>query len=377
MPNNLNLYDPLWYANETLEKLRKNLGMARNVYRGFDRTPQDRGSVINISLPSSFVAQDAPSTAQDLTPGSVAITLNQWKEVKFSLTDKELSFTGEKIIEDHLEPAAYAIADAIDIALASEYKNIPWYATTTSPFDIPDLTNLRKIMFNNGVPMSSPLALMVDGTLEAEMLNKEAFNRADAAGQAGIDAQQRGVIGRKFGFNIFANQNVQTHVAGVSADSTGTLTGAHAAGATSIAVGGLTIGGTVKAGDTLVIAGHAQRYAVTANATADGGGAIAALAITPPLVKAYSNADVVTINLVSGVQNLAFGRGAFALATAPLSTVGNNLGARMEVVNDEISGISIRSRIWYEGGTSKVFVALDVLYGVKTLDPNKGVRLVV
>jgi hypothetical protein len=106
MPNNLNLYDPLWYANETLEKLRKNLGMARNVYRGFDRTPQDRGSVINISLPSSFVAQDAPSTAQDLTPGSVAITLNQWKEVKFSLTDKELSFTGEKIIEDHLEPAS-------------------------------------------------------------------------------------------------------------------------------------------------------------------------------------------------------------------------------------------------------------------------------
>jgi hypothetical protein len=375
MPNNLNLYDPYWYAQEGLLQLTKALGMANRVYRGYDSQPQGQGSIIQISKPSTFVAQDAPSTAQDLTPGAVSITLNKWREVKFALTDKELTFSSERIINDHIRPAAYALADDIDQALAALYKDVPWSTTLSSPAIVSNITDARKVLFNNNVPMDD-LAMMVDGTLEAELLNISDFNRNDGAGQAGVDTQQRGAIGRKFGFNIFANQNVKTHTAGVSADAAGTLTGAHAAGATSIAAAAFTIGGTVKAGDTLVIAGNAQRYAITADATADGAGAFAALSITPPLVQAYSNGAVVTLTLTSGVQNLAFHRNAFALAMAPLTTIGAQLGAKMESISDPITGISLRSRLFYVGDTSKVYVALDVLYGVKTLDPNLAVRLV-
>lgn len=376
MANVLNLYDPLFYAQEGLIALEKALGFAGRVYRGIEKDPQQKGSVIAISRPSTFVAQDAPSTAQDLTPGNVNVTLAFWKEVKFSLTDKELTFTTEKIIEDHIRPAAYALADDIDQRLALLYKDIPWYITTTSPAAVADITNARKVLFNNRVPMDpAMLRGVIDGTLEAEFLNLEAFSQAQGAGDVGVATQQRGTLGQKFGIEWSANQNVATHTAGVSADATGTLTGAHALGATSITIGAITIGGTLKKGDTLVIAGNAQRYAATADVTADGAGA-AVIPITPPLVQAYSNASVVTIALVSGVQNLAFHRNAFALAMAPLTTIGNQLGARIESVTDPITGLALRSRMFYVGDTSKVYVALDVLYGLQTLDPNLAVRIV-
>lgn len=377
MPNNLNLYDPLFYANEALIAIQRNLGMAGRIHRGYEKSAQERGSTIQINKPSTFVAQDAPSTDQDLTPGAVSIQLNKWREVKFGLTDKELSFTGEQIINDHIEPAAYALALDVDTNLALLYRDIPWSVTLTSPAAVADLTNARKVLFNNGVPMQ-PGALfgMVDGTLEMELLNLSAFTQHQGAGETGVDSQVNGFIGRKFGIDWFANQNVQTHTAGVAADATGTLTGAHAAGATTISAAAMTIAGTFKAGDTLVIAGNAQRYAITADITLDGAGAHTAIPITPPLVQAYSNGAVVTVTLQSGVQNIAAHRNAFALATAPLSTMGAELGARVASVADPVTNLSIRSRVFYMPDISKVKVALDILYGFKTLDPNLAVRLV-
>jgi hypothetical protein len=39
-----------------------------------------------------------------------------------------------------------------------------------------------------------------------------------------------------------------------------------------------------------------------------------------------------------------------------------------------VTGLSVRARRFYDGNNSKLFMALDVLYGVKTLDPNLAVR---
>src|SRR5437763_1903914 len=124
--NVLSVYDPLFYAQEAIIQLHKALGMAQRVHRGYDKSPQQKGSTIEISRPSTFTAQDAPSADQAISASSVAIVLDHWKEVKFSLTDKELTFTTEKIISDHIQPAAYALADDIDQKLVALYKFVPW-----------------------------------------------------------------------------------------------------------------------------------------------------------------------------------------------------------------------------------------------------------
>jgi hypothetical protein len=374
MSNELSVYDPLFYSQEAIIQLHKNLGMAARVHRGYDKAPQQKGSTISISRPSTFTALAAPQSAQDINAGEVQIVLDQWYEVKFKLTDKELTYTTEKIITDHIVPASYAIADKIDQQITALYKDVPWYNVNGSPLVASDITESRRIMGVNLAPMENR-HLMLSPTQEAEALNLTAFSQWQGAGQAGAETQMRGTLGMKYGFETFMNQNVPTHTAGVSADATGALTSAGTKGDTTIALDSITTAGTVKKGDTFVIAGNSQRYAFTEDKTASAG-AIASVGISPALVQDYDNLSVVTITLVSGEQGLAFHRNAFALAMAPLSEAGNNVGARIATVTDPVSNLSLRSRIFYDGDTSSLYVSIDALWGVKTLDPNLACRLV-
>lgn len=378
MSNVLNLYDPLFYAQEALIALEKALGMAARVHRGYDKAPQDKGSTIKINKPSVFTAQNAPSVAQDLKPGDVEIKLDQWKEVKFKLTDKELTFTGEKIIDDHIRPAAYALADDIDQKLVALYKDVPWSVSMSAPMSVANITGVRKILRQNKVNLSDGQThVMLSPTLEDEALQNAAFTQWQGSGPTGEQSQLSGNIGTRYGLEFFANQNAGvTHTAGVSADATGALVGAHAKGATTITFDLVTIGGTFKAGDSFVIAGNTQRYTFAADATADGGGVVAPVAITPALVQDYGDNDVITITLTSGEQSMAFHRTAFALAMAPLAETGGRLGAEIATVVSPESNLAIRSRLYYMPDVSEVVCALDVLYGIKTLDGNRAVRLV-
>jgi hypothetical protein len=379
MGNSLGYYQPYFYANEALIQLEKALGMGVRVHRGFDeeRRAFNKGEYINIRRPSTFAADDAPSTAQDLKTGSVQIQLAYWREVKFKLTDKELALSEETLIDEHIAPAAYALAYDVDTKLAALYKDIPWYVDLNSTIAIDDITNVYQVMFDNGVPMGNPnnLHYMMGGALQNGFQQLTAFNQYQGAGPTGVNTQLSGSLGVKFGMECFGNQNVQSHTAGTCADATGAINnspGGYAAGATEIAINGVTDGGTWKAGDTFVIAGNSQRYAVTADVTFTGGAGT--VKFTPALVAAAAHGAVVTGRVDTHVANMAFHRNAFALATAPLSTMGNELGAKIATVYNEKNGLSLRSRIYYVGNSSEVHVALDILYGVKTLDPNLACR---
>ncbi len=374
MTNALSVYDPIFYAQEGLLQLEKALGMAGRVHRGYDKAPQQKGATISIRSPGNFTAQDAPSTAQDIDAGEVQIRLSNWKEVKFALNDKELAAAGEVIIAEHIRPAAVALADSIDQSLCALYADVPWYHDVAATAGVADIISVRRAMFDNKVPLRDPAMLhwMLDGDMEADLLGQSAFTQWQGSGAVGAEAQVSGVLGQRFGFNFFANQNVQSHAAGTLSNTAPLLQGAHAKGATSVTLDAATLTGTLKKGDSLVITGHDQRYAVTADATASGNAIT--VSVTPALVQAYANDVPVTVSLDDHAASLAFHRNAFALAMAPLSELGNQLGARIATVTDPITGLALRSRLFYDGNNSKVFVALDALWGVTTLDGNLAVR---
>lgn len=73
MSNTLSVYDPLFYAQEALIQLEKALGMAGRVFRGYDKSPQQKGSVISIRRPSTFTALAAPQSAQAINASEVQI----------------------------------------------------------------------------------------------------------------------------------------------------------------------------------------------------------------------------------------------------------------------------------------------------------------
>ena len=131
--------------------------------------------------------------------------------------------------------------------------------------------------------------------------------------------------------------------------------------------------GTLVPGDTFVFADHSQRYAVT-NTTTASGSAHTAVTFTPALVQDVADGVLITFSLNDHTANLMFHRNAFAIVIAPLPEIGSELGARIVTVTDPVTKMSLRSRIYYVGNSSEVHVSMDVLYGVKTLDPNLAVR---
>ncbi len=369
--NVLNVYDPISYAQEALILLEKRLGRASRVHRGYEKEAKQKGSTIEIGRPSTFVAQDAPSNDQNLETQMISMQLNYWKEVKFALTDKELSYTGDRIIQDHLAPAVYALADDVDQKLAALANDIPWYYTLAATTEVKDFTRSLKVLKDNNVPTNlGQIHAAMDSTLESGAI--ELMSNFQTAGATSAEPLLHGSLGTRFGAELFGNGNVGTHTKGTCSTTTLAVNGAATKGASTINLDAVAVTGTVVAGDSFVIAGHEQRYAVTSTCTA-AGNALGGVTFTPPLAADAANDAVVTMRLVNHTQSVMFHSGAFALAMAPLSEIGSELGARVATITDPKSGLSIRSRLFYVGDSSTVKVALDILYAVKTLNPNMAV----
>lgn len=392
MANTLGNYDPTFYAAQALVQLEKALGMASRVYRGYDKNPQEFGSVINIRRPTYFTAQAMPissANSNDIVTDSVAISLDQWYGVQFSLTDRELSYTQERIINEHIRPAASAVADKIDVSINGLARSIPWYYVgQTAITSVADIPALRRRLFDNQVALSD-VALELNGEREQGFLSLDAFNRADAAGQS--DTQVRGSLGRKFGFEIFANQNVQTQQAGGTFTVTGgtlTVDAAVTVGATSVTIKASTATGTLKVGDIVQI-GHtgtdglsgaaltaSRNFVVTADATVTSNAIT--LTVSPAFRATVASATVALTKVGSTAKydNLAFHRNCFALAMAPLPEVARRMGAQVASVADPITGLALRVTMWYEGLDAKVYVRVDALWGIKVLDADMAVRYI-
>ncbi len=381
MPNTLGSYNPIFYATTALELLRKNLGMAARVYRGYERERAafGKGETINIKKPSPFIALAAPSTPQNMDTETVTITLSEYWEVKYEITDKDYAFTGEEIVRDHIAPAAYALANKMDQSLAALYIGIPWLVDYGSATDHTIITLGSRQLFDNEVPMDDGrIHLMVDGLARMYFQNAPVYHAANVAGDpANLPTLLRGTLGERFGVEVFASQNTPFHTPGTGAgggDTAGAVTGAHAKGATSLVTGSFGATETVRAGDTFVIAGNTQRYSIMANSTAVGGAHT--LSISPPLVTALAGSEVVTLGTqtsTSHAQLLMFHETALALVMAPLRD--NQRDIEVFTATDAKSGLTVRARRWTDADNSKEMIALDCLFGVKVLSPNMAVRL--
>ena len=392
MANVLGNYNPTFFANEALIQLFKSLGMAGRVHRGAEvernTTGRELGDTINIRRPSQFTAAThvpgTGSTAQDVVGQNVQITLDQWKEVKFALNDQELAYSSERIIKEHIAPAAYALGDKVDQDLHTLGAKVGPKAFLSGSASSSWITGPRKVLKDNEVPMTANmLHYLVDSGMEAAFLDLGIFHEARITGQgANTAALMNGTLGERFGVEVFATQNAD--VAGPTMTSTITksddsgdrvlaLTADIAANVATLTLDGGTLIETAQIGDTLTIAGDPTVYTLTADMTLAAGAGTAT--VYPALRKNHVNNAVVTLTLLNAIEeasnlrNLMFHRNAFALAFAPLPTTGDGKGADIATVTDPVSGLSVRARMWYDGDTAKNSVALDVLYGTQVLDP--------
>lgn len=400
MANTLGNYNVTFFANEALIQLYKALGMAGRVHRGAEAERNGAGNslgdTINMRRPSHFTAQThvqgTGSTAQDLLGQNVSISLDQHNEVKFKITDRELAYTSERIINEHIKPAAYALADKIDQDLYTLGTKVGPKKIISGTASSGFITGPRKVLRNNNVPMDAGMVhYAIDTGMEAAFLDMEIFHRADAVGGTlNQEALLRGSLGMRFGVETFVSQNAD--VASTTMSSTGTKSDAtgdvalavnnasgYAGNSTSMALDGGTGSQTFQAGDTFQIAGDDTVYILTGAMTLSTGAGT--VTFYPGLRKAAADDAVVTFTLLDAIEeaahyrNLMFHRNAFALAFAPLPRTGDGRGAEIETVVDEVSGVALRARMFYDGASATNYVALDALYGIQVLDPMLAVRV--
>lgn len=357
--------------------LRQNAVMPRLVNLGYSELAGERGSSIDVPIPSAIVAQDVapantpPSTA-DIAPTSVAITLDKWKEAPFYLTDKDVMEVMRGTIPMQASEAIKALVNAIEADIFAEYKGIYGFVGTpgTTPFasDLSTYLDARAVLNRQLAPMDNRrVVLNVDA--EAKALGNRAVQ--DASWRQSAQGIMEAQIGRTLGADWFMDQNVPTHTAG-SLTGTITVSGAHNAGVTSVTLAtdtGEAI--ALKKGDIITFAGHSQTYAVLADLTV-GASSSGAVTIRPGLQVALAGGEAVTVK-ASHVVNLLFHRDAIAFATRPLVSAVDGLGNLIQSAVDPVSGLTLRLEISREHKRTRY--SFDVLYGVKLIRPELACRI--
>jgi len=362
--------------------LRENAVMPRLVNRGYEPLAGEKGSSIDIPIPSAITAQavtaaNTPPSTAAVAPTKVTLSLDQWYEAPFYLTDKELQEVMDGTIPMQASEAIKALANNVDNYILGLYTGIyGWQGTAgTTPFasSTSDATGVRKVLNNQLAPLMDR-RVVFDADAEANALNLRAFQDGSYSGS--YDALTEGMLNRKLGFDWFMNQNTKTHTAG-TASATGvtvTCTDANAVSDTTVTLKVASGTATLVVGDILTFAGHSQTYVVTAAATLDTTGV--SVTISPGLTTAVdgsSTAVAVTVK-ATHVVNLAFHRDCFAFANRPLSeNQASQLGSIIQSAVDPVSGLVLRLEVSREHKRTRY--SFDILYGAKLVRAALGACL--
>lgn len=401
---------PSIVAKTAVRILENELVMAGMVYRGYEDEFDKKvngysvGDTITIRKPTDFTVRDgAVMSTQDVTEGKTTITVDKQKGVDFAFTSKELTLNIDELAERVIKPAMVQLANQVDLDVMAQYKNIPnWVGTPGQTVDsFVDFAKGPTRLDLGAVPQDTRAAVLSPTDYWAMAGSQTALYMQNVA----QGAYRKGRIGEIGGVDTYMSQNVPTHTVGplggaplVNGGAQGVAYSAvKDTGTQSLITDAWTASAAarVKAGDVFTIAGvfdvnpvtkhtlpHLKMFTVVNDASSDGSGN-ATLTISPPIVASgafqtvsAAPADNAALTFLGTAntgyaQNLMFHKNAFALVVVPLV---KPPGA-VDVSRETYKNITARVIPVYDGTNDKSAWRLDILYGVKTIDPRLAVRL--
>lgn len=304
-----------------------------------------RSPVAPASTASDITPAVTPPNDGDQTIGNVSMTITKARRVpvrwngeeKRGLDNNGASFN--VIFRDQMAQAMRTLVNEVEADLAALHnKASRAYGTAgTTPFasNLSDTANVRKILADNGAPMSD-LQMVIDTSAGANMRTLTQLSKANEANDDNL--LRRGVLLDVHGFAIRESAQVKTFTAGTGASATTNAAG-YAVGATSITLASAGTG-TILAGDFITFAGDTNKYqVVTGDTDVSNGGTIVLAA--PGLRKAIPAAATNITVIATSVRNMAFARSAIALATrAPALPPQGDSAVDRQIITDPVSGLS-------------------------------------
>jgi hypothetical protein len=407
-------------AKEAVAILENECVMANLVHRGYEEEFTKKvngytvGETISIRRPQDFVVRDGATAAiQDVVEGKTTFTVDKQKGIDFKFSSSDLTLQIGDLAERVMKPGLIQLANQIDRDIMGLYKYVPNHVTLPSggidSFADFALAPTRADLI--AMPESDRSAVLSATDTWALLGSQTALYMQDVAKGAYREAN----LGRIGGFDTYMSRNVPVHTTGsraaasdvVAASFTGdTWAATKDTNQSTINIGtlsGATV--TVKAGDTFTIADvydinpvtkeplpHLKQFVAVNDETASGS-AIASFEISPAIIptSAASATDRAhaTVYFANGTtdintkaitfrgaastlftQNLFFHKNAFGLVMVPMVAP----PGATDVGRRTYKGFSVRVIPYYDGTNDVSNWRLDVLYGVKAIDPRLAVR---
>jgi len=387
--------------------LRGRCVMPRLVNSDYSIDAAKKGTTIDVEIPVAVGTMDVVPSEVDteqsvgITPGLVPVKLDNWKQNKpIHLTDKDMAEIdmSTTFLPMQLEEAIKGLASDINQDILAEYLGVYGYQGTagTTPFGagvgVSDATGARKILNKQKCPLTDRRGVL-DFDAEANALDLSAFSDADKVMSAIV--KMEGEIGRKFGIDWVADDDIPLHTAG-TIETGGQVTataikdsyaveiiGEAANDAETLLVGDIIVLGAagvdiqtyvVKPG-TEGAGGYLGATGANGGYTLDASGDVAAVVVAPAIKVAHTGAAFAI--KASHRVNLVFHRDAFAFATRSLDDA-NALakilgGSQILSMQDAKTGLILRLEI--SRRHKLTCWEFDILWGAKLVRPELACRL--
>ena len=319
------------------------------------------------STSANITPSQLPPDTGDQTIGSEDMTISKSKGVPFRWTGEEQKGVNHgpgysNIRTNQITQAMRTLTNEIELDLAGLHTSTSRaYGTAgTTPFasDLSDSAEVRKILVDNGAPISD-MQLVIDTTAGAKMRTLTQLTKANEANDASLLRQ--GVLLDVHGMQIRESAQVVTSTAGTASSATTNAAG-YAIGDTVLTLASAGTG-TLIVGDAVTFAGDTNKYVLAAGDTdVSNGGTITLQA--PGLRVAMSAATKAITVIAAAARNMAFSRSALVLASRiPERPEEGDMAEDVTIITDPRSGLSFEIALYKE--YRRVHYEISVAWGQK------------
>ena len=402
---------PTWVLNETAFGYANSLSFVGNCDMQYSDEYRQGGAkvgnTVQVRLPARFVVEWGQALqTQAVYDSTVSVTLAHQAQTSMAWSSHEATTELDRIRERYINPAADALANAVDAYVFNDV-----YADIYNAVGTPGTTPTQGLTYlQAGLKLSDQAvelmrsAIVLDGEAEINIANtlSALFNpQADIStifkkGQMGRNALGIG--------KWFRSQNAPVHTTGTYTASTPLVNGANQTGSSLITDGWASGATTLNKGDIFTVAGvysvnplsyvstgRLQQFVVTSTISDTTGDMT--IAISPPIVTSGalqtvsgSPADGAVVTVLGATdpaggtlatttskQSMLFHPETFAVVSADLDMP--TAGCRSTRKSSKADGISIRMVEQYQIGTDQNPTRLDILFGDATIQPRGACRI--
>lgn len=307
----------------------------------------------------------------DFTLDNAEVKITKTRGVAFGMVGEEeralnTGVGSGAIINDQFAQALRTLVNEMELDLATEaaaHACRAYGTAGTTPFgsNVGDLAQVRKILDDNGAPMTGR-SLVMDTAAGASLRTLSNLTRVNEAGTT--MTLRDGELLNIHGFSLKESAQIIRPAIGTAAATADTTNAGFAVGATTIALASAG-SGTIVAGDYVTFAGDTNKYLVTSgDADVSNGGSIT---IAAPGLRVAIPAATTEVTVVSrSVRNLAFSQNAIQLVTrAPALPTGGDAAVDRMMLTDARSGISFEVSVYL--AYRKVRYEVAAAWGVKAI----------